>query len=99
MWPDLPTTGFTKDRAATIEDAKNGNAVFSMDGKSNGAIHVTIPQYVLWTDEQGEKHPMILVQAEKAPNGMEIVGLRNFEGKETVATMPEITLLGTKKPN
>ena len=29
---------------------------------------------------------------------MELVGLRAFDGTEAAATLPEITLLGTKKP-
>ena len=99
VWPDLPTTGFLNGRTATVDDAKNGNAVFSMNGQSAGVLPLTIPQYVEWTDENGQKHPMILVQAEKGPDGTEIVGLRDFQGKDTVATLPELTLLGTKKPN
>ena len=99
MWPELPTRGFTVGRAATVEDAKSGNAVFSMNGQSKGAIALLIPQYVYWTDEHGVKHPMILVQAEHAPDGTQIVGLRDFQGHETVGTLPELTLLGTKKPS
>lgn len=98
-WPDLPTTGFVVGRTATVEDAKKGNATFSMDGKSQGALPIAIPQYVWWTDETGLKHPMILVQAELAPDGSKIVGLRDFGGRETVATLVEVELLGTKKPN
>jgi hypothetical protein len=98
-WPDLPTSGFMTGRPATVEDAKQGNAVFSMDGKRSGVLPVVIPQYVWWSDEQGKKHPMILVQAEQALDGTKIVGLRDFAGSETVATMPELELLGTKKPN
>jgi len=99
LWPDLPTSGFMAGRAANVDDVKNGNAAFSMDGKSLGALPLAIPQYVFWTDENGQKHPMILVQAEQAPDGTKIVGLRNFAGQETVATLPELELLGTKKPN
>jgi hypothetical protein len=69
-----------------------------MNGQGKGALPIEVPQYVLWTDDKGNKHPMILVQAEKAPDNSDIVGLRDFYGKETVATMPEVTLLGTKKP-
>ncbi|VVT06887.1 conserved exported hypothetical protein [Sphingomonas sp. EC-HK361] len=98
-WPDLPTTGFVVGRTATVEDAKKGNATFSMDGKSQGALPIAIPQYVWWTDETGSKHPMILVQAELAPDGTKIVGLRDFGGEGTVATLLEVELLGTKKPN
>ena len=98
-WPDLPTKGFTSGRVASVEDAKRGDATFSMDGQSRGALPIPIPQYVIWTDEHGVKHPMILVQAEEAPDGSKIVGLRDFKGQEAVAILPEVTLLGTKKPS
>ena len=97
-WPDLPKIGFMTGRPATIEDAKQRSAIFSMDGGSKGAVPITIPQYAIWTDEHGAKHPMILVQAERAPDGMVMAGLRGFDGSEAVVTMPEVTLLGTKKP-
>ena len=99
IWPDLPKTAFTAGRVASVEDAKQGNAVFSMDGKSGGALPLSIPQYAWWTDETGAKHPMVLVQAELAPDGTKVVGLRDFAGQETVATLAEIQLLGTKKLN
>jgi hypothetical protein len=99
QWPNLPTSGFIAGRPATIDDAKQGNAVFSMNGGSTGPVSIEIPQYAYWNDEKGMKHPMIVVQAEKAPDGSEIIGLRDFQGHEMVATMPEVTLLGTKKPN
>jgi len=98
-WPDLPTRGFISGRPATIEDAKQGNAVFSMKGQSKGALAITVPQYALWRDEKALNHAMIVVQAERAPDGSEIVGLRDLEGHEAVATLPEVTLLGTEKPH
>lgn len=69
-----------------------------MAGGSLGPLAVQIPQYAYWTDEEHQKHPMIVVQAEKAPDGSEILGLRGFDGSETVATLAEVQLLGTKKP-
>jgi translation elongation factor EF-Tu-like GTPase len=99
VWPELPRTGFIKERPATEEDIRRGNAVFSQAGTDEGALKLEIPQYVLWKDEDGRKHPMILVQAERSANGTDVVGLRDFAGSETVATLPEVTLLGTKKPN
>ncbi|WP_157032803.1 hypothetical protein [Sphingomonas changbaiensis] len=98
-WPELPKSRFIVGRPATLEDAKAGNAIFSTNGTGAGAVMLAIPQYVLWSDEQGAKHPMILVQAEKTPDGQTIVGLRDFSGQESVATLPEVELLGTKKPN
>ncbi|MEO7656683.1 MAG: hypothetical protein ABIS25_05025 [Sphingomicrobium sp.] len=96
---DLPSKGYISGRPATVEDAKAGNAVFSMNGGSKGALSIAIPQYALWKDAKGIGHPMIVVQAERAPDVSEIIGLRDFNGGETVATLPEVTLLGTGKPN
>ena len=72
-WPQLPSSGFLSGRAATNADVEGGQAVFSMDGKSEGALPIAIPQYALWTDESGAAHPVVVVQAEKAPGGLEIV--------------------------
>ncbi|TPG13488.1 hypothetical protein EAH87_17360 [Sphingomonas koreensis] len=96
-WPDLPTKGFIKERLATVEDVDRGDAVFSTNGAGH-VVSVVIPQYAYWRDEKGAKHPRILVQAEGAPNGLTMVGLRDFAGNESVATLPEVELLGTRKP-
>jgi len=99
IWPDLPQAGFIVGRAATEDDIRKGNAVFSQAGTDGGALRLKIPQYALWKDESGNEHPMILVQAERSASRTEVLGLRDFVGKETVATLPEVKLLGTKKPN
>ena len=99
VWPDLPHSGFIAGRLATKDDFKRGNAVFWIEGAGNKVLHLQIPQYVLWRDEKGKERPMILVQAERVGNGTEVVGLRDFNGNETVATLAEVKLLGTKKPN
>jgi hypothetical protein len=98
-WPALPSGGFLTGRAAEPHDVENGDAVFSMDGKSAGHIDIEIPQYALWTDENGQKHPVVVVQAERAPTGLEIVGLLMPDGSHAAATMPELKLLGTRKPD
>jgi len=69
-----------------------------MDGKSEGALDIGVPQYAIWTDEQGQKHPVVVVQAEQAPGGLEIVGLLNSDGSYTAATLSEIDLLGAERP-
>jgi hypothetical protein len=96
-WPQLPSSGFLSGRAATNADVEAGQAVFSMDGKSEGALPIAIPQYALWTDESGAAHPVVVVQAEKAPGGLEIVGLLHRDGSHAAATMAELGLLGTAK--
>ena len=98
-WPQLPSSGFIAGRSATKTDVEAGQAVFSMDGKSEGPLQIAIPQYALWTDEEGHTHPVVVVQAERAPGGMEIVGLLNADGSYAAATLPELKLLGTDRPN
>jgi hypothetical protein len=97
-WPQLPSSGFLSGRAATNADVEAGQAVFSMDGKSEGALPIAIPQYALWTDESGSEHPVVVVQAESAPGGLQIVGLLHRDGSYAAATMAELKLLGTEKP-
>ena len=97
-WPELPTSGFLSGRAATIADAEAGRAIFSMDGKSLGPLDIEIPQYAILTGEDGASQAVIVVQAERAPDGTEIVGLRRADGSEIAATLPELRLLGTEKP-
>ena len=97
-WPELPASEFISGKPATEQDVAEHRAIFSMAGKSQGPLSIEIPQYVLWTDENGAEHPMILVQAERAPDGSEIVGLRGFDRSEMVATLPEVKLLGKWKP-
>ena len=97
VWPDLPSSGFVIGRAATPADVEKQNAVFSINGAGKPA-KLDIPQYVLWRDDHGVNHPRVLVQAEDAPNGMTIVGLRDGAGNESAATIAELTLVGTRKP-
>ena len=95
-WPELPQSGFITGRVATTEDVNQGQAIFSMDGKSLGPIDIEIPQYAMWRDEAGTEHPVIVTQAEEAPNGLQIVGLMRLDGQVMAATLPEVRLLGTK---
>ena len=97
QWPELPEKEFISGKPATEQDISDHRAIFSMAGQSQGPLSIEIPQYALWIDEKGAEHPMILVQAERAPDGSEIVGLRGFDGSETVATLPEVKLLGKQK--
>jgi len=96
-WPELPTSGFVAGRTATQADVASGDAIFSSDGASS-ASDLKVPQYVWWHDDEGRRHPRVLVQAEMVPGGMTIVGLRDSAGNEAAATLPEVELLGTRKP-
>ncbi len=100
-WPPLPRTGYIAGRAATLQDIKDGNAVF-VASKGDTAVAkplaITIPQYAYWRDQSGLRIRVILVQAEEA-NGVRIFGVRNANGKDIVCTEAELTLLGTAPPN
>lgn len=98
-WPALPEEGFIAGRIAENSDVGNGQAVFSLNGQSAGIIDIAIPQYALWKDEDGSEHPVIVVQAERAPDGTEIVGLLLPDGSQAVATISELTLLGQTRPD
>jgi hypothetical protein len=95
----LPSTGFISGRAATEKDVEDGNAVFvaKVEDKIIGTpIAITVPQYAFWSRADG-KILVVIVQAEEA-NGMRLFGFRDAAGEETVATGPEIELLGTTRP-
>jgi hypothetical protein len=100
-WPPLPVTGFVSGRSATESDVAYRDAVFV--AKSGGAyigrpLGIVIPQYAYLIERSGRKRPMIVVQAERA-NRMSLIGLRDLGGKEHVATLGEVELLGRKSPN
>ena len=100
-WPPLPDKGFISGRAATVHDIDEGNAIFvaqSAGTPIGKPLQVTIPQYAYWTNESGARLPVIVVQAEKA-NGANIFGIRDMYGNDYVCTEPELTLLGTTRPN
>ncbi|MFZ1989346.1 MAG: hypothetical protein WAW96_06185, partial [Alphaproteobacteria bacterium] len=83
-WPPLPRSGFISGRAATAEDVGAGNAVFvaAVGGVVIGKpLTISIPQYVYFTDKQGNRIPAILVQAEEA-RGIQMCGVRDFSGME-----------------
>jgi hypothetical protein len=97
-WPVLPVTGFITGRSATQEDIAAGNAVFAIGENASRPMSMEIPQFAYWSDEEGRRQPVIVVQAESGPNGEEIVGLRGLDGSEMVVTLSELTLLGTARP-
>jgi hypothetical protein len=101
-WPPLPVTGFVSGRWASETDVADRNAVFV--AKSRGGVYIgrplgiVIPQYAYLIEQSGRKRPVIVVQAERA-DSMSLVGLRDLGGKELIATLGELELLGRKPPN
>jgi len=100
-WRPLPRTGYIAGRAATLQDIKDGNAVFVASNEDTAVskpLTITIPQYAYWRDQGGRRTRVIVVQAEEA-KGVRIFGVRNANGKDIVCTEAELTLLGTAPPN
>ena len=95
-WPALPASAFVAGRVANEDDLKQGHAVFLsvVDGKPSGKpAQIPIPQYAYLVEEGGNRRPVVVVQAEILDDGT-ILGMRDAEGKEYVATAPEVELLG-----
>jgi hypothetical protein len=95
-WPVLPTSGFITGRVATEADIKRGDAVFltESDGKPDGEpASIRIPQYAYLIEGDSKRRPVVVVQAQTNERGT-ILGMRDANGKEYVATREEVVLLG-----
>jgi len=102
VWPELPTSGFIRGRAATKEDVTAGVAAFHLASKDDTPegrpLPIEVPQYAFHHDEStGIDTPVIIIQAET--NGdMSVIGY--VEAKAAVigvGTLPEFRLLGTDR--
>jgi hypothetical protein len=98
MWPPLPTSGFLKGRPAKQDDVTQGNAAFMLPGSQ--AMNIVIPQYGYHNDpDSGKRVPGIVIQAERAPDGKELAGMKRLDdGSFVVGLIKEFTLLGTSQP-
>jgi hypothetical protein len=99
-WPPLPTSGFVSGRVASEDDLKRGNAVYFslIDGKPSGKpAQMQVPQFAYLIEEDGNRRPVVVVQAEIV-DGRTILGMRDVNGHEYVATEPEVELLGQTHP-
>lgn len=100
-WPNLPTKNFIAGRAASQDDVNEGRAIFvlAQGGIVIGRpIDITIPQYALM-DSGPSKPPIrvVVIQAEEFPKG-KLVGVRDARGKEYVAKLSDLQLLGQSRP-
>jgi|GEM_PF-548535 hypothetical protein len=101
-WPELPTTGFVKGRAATEADVAAESAVFVArvgDEIIGKPLKIDVPQYAIHTDvETGAKVAGLVIQAEAA-QGQKLIGFLVLHDQSfLVGTLSEFKLLGTKKP-
>jgi hypothetical protein len=100
MWPPLPTKGFLSGRTATKEDMANGDAAFFLPGSGTQPMKIEIPQYAYHVDaETGKRSAGIIIQAERAANGTELVAMQPIEGGgPLIALLGEYQLLGRLPP-
>ena len=103
-WPDLPTKGFIRGRAASKDDITKGNAAFVLadqDGNPRGKpIDIEIPQYCYHINaETRRRSPAILIQAEQDNHGRQLVAIQQIGGGNMVCLLAELELLGKDRPN
>jgi hypothetical protein len=98
MWPPLPATGFITGRKATQDDVAKGDAAFFL-GMSE-PLTIEIPQYAYHVEEKtGKRTAGIVVQAERTPDGKDLVAIHPVEGGgHLVGMLGEFKLLGKVPP-
>ena len=103
-WPDLNSCNFIAGRTATEQDIIEGKAAFLL--KSGNEIlgtplEIEIPQYALHINKNNnEETPGIIIQAEKADDGLELAGFVPVHSQAPVTTLlHEFRLLGKNKPH
>lgn len=99
-WPPLPKSGFIAGRLATEADLQRGDAVFLslIDGKPSGTpSSIRVPQFAHLIEDRGHRRPVVVVQAEIGEQGT-LLGMRDANGNEYVATEAEVVLFGSSHP-
>lgn len=79
-------------RAANEQDVKEGRAVFYVDGPCE-PVGVTLPHCAVLHPENGQKLPVIAIQAESHIAGQVLIGYRPLSGGNGICTLDEIDLL------
>jgi hypothetical protein len=94
----LPAKGFIGGRAATKEDLAKGDAAFYVGASE--PMKIEIPQYAYQIDEQtGTRSAGIIVQAERTPDGKELVAMQPVGGGGVhIGFLAEYKLLGKVPP-
>ncbi len=87
-WQQLPGI---KGKVATEEDYNNGESVFyiNSDQSKVNIIDIELPQCAIWTNENNEQIPVVIVQAEQVEN-QQLVGMYSLEGSKIVAQLTEV---------
>ena len=76
VWRETPCI---VGRAANEQDVRDGRAVFYVDGPA-GPVEVALPHCALFRQENGQKLPVIAIQAESHVAGQVLIGYRPLSG-------------------
>jgi hypothetical protein len=99
-WPVLPSTAFVSGRAAQESDVKIGHAIFhtTINGEVAGRpAPIAVPQFAYFIADDRSRIPVVVVQAEISERAT-VLGLRDVQGREYVATEKDVILLGQTHP-
>jgi hypothetical protein len=102
-WPSLPHAGFVAGRVANQKDVDDGNAAFAaFGGVKSDLSNTVVPQYALFTDDNGNPVRVIVIQAEivhSEKGDIEAFGLRSIDSGDLILGVSEsVSLLGTTNP-
>lgn len=103
-WPSLPHAGFVAGRVADQKDVEDGNAAFAaFGGVKTDLSNTVVPQYALFTDDNGTPVRVIVIQAEvvhSEKGDIEAFGLRSLDSGDLILGVSEsVKLLGTTNPD
>ena len=87
-WRDVP---YITGRPATEADVRAGVAVFYVQGDSEAAA-MSLPCCAIQYHEDGSEEPVVVIQAEIAPYGVNL-GVRPLSGGNGICTTEEVRLL------
>ena len=87
-WANVPCTA---GRRATEADVLAGAAVFYVQGESTPAA-IELPCCAMQLLEDGSEQPVVVIQAELAPYGVNL-GIRPVAGGNGICTLEEVRLL------
>jgi hypothetical protein len=96
--------GFVSGRVADQKDVEDGNAAFvAFGGVKTDLSNTVVPQYALFTDDNGNPVRVIVIQAEvvhSEKGDIEAFGLRSIDSGDLILGVSEsVRLLGTTNPD
>lgn len=89
---DWRSTPYIAGRPATEADVIAGLAVFYAPNATTAAASMSLPCCAYQQLEDGSEQPVVVIQAELAPEGI-ILGVRPLSGGNSICLVTEVRLL------